>query len=157
MQHPEQARGSPKQFVQRHYSKIFNPRSKPEVFGHTVQLMKVVDQFVETRVDGKTHRANLKYYVGLDAICSVSRKSTIRPSTIVALKLEKLTPVILEGSLMRVTHIYHELLAKGIVPDLVAKGGEFIAELKKDLERRFPPKHVKGQPPPMWSVMEQGQ
>jgi hypothetical protein len=157
MQHPEQARGSPKQFVQRHYNKIFNPRSKPEVFGHTVKLMKLVDQFVESRVEGKTHRANLKYYVGLDAICSVSKKSSIRPSTIVALKLEKLTPAVLEGSLMRVKRIYDDLLAKGIVPDLVAKGGDFIAELKKDLEGRFPPKHGKGQPPPMWSAMEQGQ
>ena len=154
MQHPEQARGSPKQFVQRHYTRIFSQSSKPEVFGHTVQLMKLVDQFVESRIEGKTHRANLKYYIALDAVCTVTKKSSIQRGTIVALKLEKVTSPILEGSMIRVKRIYDDLLTKGIVPDLVAKGGEFVAQLKNQLEERFPPKHKKPEAM-LWPEMEQ--
>ncbi len=146
MQKPEQARGSPGQFVQRHYKKIFSHSSKPEVFGRTVQLMKCVDDFVASRIEAKTDRANLKYYLALDAICTVTRRNSVHRSALANLKLEKVTPEILEASLLRVQRIYEELRAKGIVPDLVAKGGDFAAELKKQLEERFPPKNNRREP-----------
>ncbi len=157
MQKPEQARGSPGQFVQRHYKKIFSHASKPEVFGRTVQLMKLVDDFVVSRVEAKTDRANLKYYIALDAICTVTKRSNIHRSTIANLKMDRFTSEILEGSLRRVQHIYDQIRAKGIVPDLVAKGGEFVSELKKELEEKFPQKNSKGQERTLWSAMEQGQ
>jgi hypothetical protein len=156
MQKPEQARGSPGQFVQRHYKQIFSHTCKPEVFGHTIQLMKKVDDFVVARVEAKTDRANLKYYLALDAICSVAKRSTIQRGTIAKLKADKLTQEVLEGSLSRVQRIYEHIRARGVVPDLVAKGGEFVFELKRQLDERFPPKHKKTENL-LWSAMEQEQ
>jgi hypothetical protein len=147
MQHPEQARGSPGQFVQRHYKKIFSQSSKPEVFGHTVQIMKIVDEFVASRVDAKTDRANLRYYLAFDAVCTVAKKSTLQRSTLINFKVEKVTPEILEMSLMRVKRIYEAIRAKGIVPDLVSKGADFITTLRRELDGKYPPKYRKSDLP----------
>lgn len=155
MQKPEQARGSPGQFVTRHYKKIFSHTSRPELFGHTIQLMKLVDDFVATRVEEKTDRANLRYYLALDAICTAAKRSSIQRDTITKFKVDKLTQGVLEASLVRVQRIYEQIRAKGIVPDLVAKGGEFVAEVKKQLETRYPPKHKRGDDRTLFSAMEQ--
>jgi len=141
MQHPEQARGSPGQFVQKHYSRIFSHTSKPEVFGHTVQLMKRVDDFIASRVEAKTDRANLRYYLALHAICTATRRSSIQRATIAKLRPEKVSDEVLAWSLARVQSSYERIRARGIVPDLVSKGGDFIAEVKKELEAKYPPKH----------------
>jgi hypothetical protein len=138
------------------YKQIFSHTCKPEVFGHTIQLMKKVDDFVVARVEAKTDRANLKYYLALDAICSVAKRSTIQRGTIAKLKADKLTQEVLEGSLSRVQRIYEHIRARGVVPDLVAKGGEFVFELKRQLDERFPPKHKKTENL-LWSAMEQEQ
>jgi hypothetical protein len=155
MQHPEQARGSPGQFVQRHYKKIFSHTSKPEVFGNTVKLMKIVDEFISARIEPKTDRANIRYYLALDAICSVTKKSNIQRSMIAGLKVEKVTTALLEASLARVTRIYESIRSKGIVPDLVAKGGEFVAVLKREIEVKYPPRHQKDTQHHLWAAMEQ--
>jgi hypothetical protein len=157
MQKPEQARGSPGQFVQRYYKKIFSHASKPEVFGHAVQLMKVVDDFVASRIPTKTDRANLRYYLALDAICTVAKRSTLQRGTIATFKVEKLTQDVLEASLMRVERIYQQIRAKGIVPDLIAKGGEFGAELRRQLEEKYPPKNKRAEAPDLLSLMERAE
>jgi hypothetical protein len=154
MQRPEQARGSPGHFVENNYKKLFNHASKPEVFGHAVQIMKVVDEFLESRIATKTDRANLRYYLALDAVCTLAKKSAIRRSIIVGINADTLTTQLLEICLIRVQIIY-ENLKKTTVPDLVAKGGDFVAELKKQIENRYSP--TSHEAPMLWPDMEQKQ
>jgi hypothetical protein len=78
MQRPEQAKGSPTQFVKKNYSKVFSHSSKPEVFGNVVRIMKIVDEFIVSRIEARTDRANIRYHLAFDAVCSVLRKSSIQ-------------------------------------------------------------------------------
>jgi hypothetical protein len=138
MQRPEQARGSPKQFVKKHYTKVFSHTSKPEVFGNAVRIMKIVDEFVATRVEAKTERANIRYHLAFDAVCSALKKSAIQRGMLINLKPDEAIQKVLDESLQRVRRIYSATIAKGLVPDVVAKGPDFIGALKKELEAKFP-------------------
>jgi len=141
MQRPEQAKGSPTQFVRKNYSKVFSHSSKPEVFGNVVRVMKIVDEFIGSRVPLKTDRANIRYHLAFDAVCSVLKKSSIQRGMIVGLKPNESLQKVLPESLERVNRIYVETIkTKALVPDVVAKGPDFIGALKRELEIRFPPK-----------------
>lgn len=141
MQRPEQARGSPTQFVKKNYSKVFSRTSKPEVFGNVVRVMKIVDAFVSARVESKTERANIRYHLAFDAVCSSLRKSAIQRGMIVSLKPDETIQRVLDESLERVRRVYSEtIVKKNLVPDVVAKGPDFVGALKRELEARFPQK-----------------
>jgi len=133
LQEPGQARGGPGKFVARHYNKIFNRNSKPELFGHTAQLMKRVEAFVVSNISTRNDQTNLKYYVAMDAVCALAKRHHIQRATITRMKTDKLTDELLKKSLDRVKAIYDQLIREGVGPDLAAKGGELTARLKRKL------------------------
>jgi AIPR protein len=152
MQRPEQARGSPTQFVKKNYSKVFNRTSKPEVFGNAVRVMKIVDDFVSSRVEAKTERANIRYHLAYYAVCSLLRKSAIQRAMLANLNPDDVAGKVLDVSLARVRQIYSETItARGLVPDVIAKGPDFIGVLKKELEVAYPSKRRKEQEPDLFS------
>ncbi len=141
MQRPEQAKGSPTQFVKKHYQKVFNRTSKPEVFGNAVQIMKIVDEFIVKQVEAKNERANIRYHLAYDATCSALKKSAIQRNMLINLKPDEMIRKVLDQSLERVRRIYSlTITAKQLVPDVVAKGPDFIGALKKELEAKYPTK-----------------
>jgi len=141
LQEPQQARGGPKKYVERYYKKIYSEGSKPEFFGHTLQLMKKVDEFVEANVPIRNDQTNLKYYVALDVTCSVARKSHMQRAVIANMKMDRVTDELLHKSLSRVQKIYGDLIKElDEEPDVVAKGSELTQRLKEKLRKAYPPK-----------------
>ncbi len=133
LQEPGQARGSPGKFTDRHYNKIFNHKSKPEVFGHAAQLMRRVEAFVAANVQARNDQTNLKYYVAMDAACSLAKRDRIQRNMIAQMKIDKLTDELLGKSLDRVSAIYEQLKKEGVEADLAAKGGQLTERLKRKL------------------------
>lgn len=139
LQEPQQARGGPGKYVDRHYNKLFSQGSKPEFFGNTLLLMKRVEGFVKANVPVRNDQTNLKYYMAFDAACCIAKKSHIQRGTVTNMKLEKVTDELLASSLARVKHVYETLrdeLAEE--PDVVAKGGQMTGRLKERLKQIYP-------------------
>lgn len=147
---PDESRGRPRDYVKKDelYNSIFGKdKYNLNIYLKSVQIMRVIDDFLDTLNLETVHRRNLPYYLGMYATCAKVGNAYAPPSEILKLEPSSLTTEFLQDCKDRVWKRYDKLAEKHAVNgerdyDALAKGqgGYLLKALNTELKRRFNPK-----------------
>jgi hypothetical protein len=150
---PDEARGRPRDYVKKDepYNSIFGKdKYDLNIYLKSIQIMRVVVDFLDTLGLETVHRRNLPYYVCMYATCAKIGSAYAPPGDILKLDISTLTTEFLQDSKDRVYKQYQKLADKLAVNgerdyDALAKGqgGHLLKAITGELKRRFNPKKTK--------------
>jgi hypothetical protein len=137
LQRPDDARARPSSLMKRNddYSRLFNPKFPIRMYFFCASLMRFVEE--QLKADKlhieKKDRNNIKYHVGMYIPALTLRKLQPSVDDLSQLSISELDAEIVNISIQQVKTIY-EILG---TTDRVAKGPEFLKEVKQDLAEQI--------------------
>lgn len=136
LQRPDDARARPGVYVTRDsaYKLVFGANRHPlPVYLACVRIMRRVNEYLDGTDLAYGDKRNLRFYVGMEAVCSVLASVEPTKEQIGSLDLATLDDKRLKASVQIVWEIYHDL--GGI--DSVSKGTDLLDALKSRLRAEF--------------------
>jgi AIPR protein len=153
LRRPDEARGRPRDYVKKDapYSSIFGKDQHDlNIYLKTVQIVRVVEDFLDTLGLDTVHRRNLPSWLCTYATCAKVGNAYAPAGEILKLDVPTLTPDFLRECNDRVLKQYEKLAEKHMVNgerdyDALAKGqgGYLLKAITGELKRRFNPKKKK--------------
>ncbi|PYT53628.1 MAG: hypothetical protein DMG43_08480 [Acidobacteria bacterium] len=145
LQKPDDARARPRNYFKddNKYTSIFGE----DVYDLTVylkstELVRKVEEFLDTLDLELIHQRNLKFYLAMYAACMKTGSAYCPPGELLKLDLSSLAPELLKDSYERVWGHYQRLADKYSVNgerdyDSLAKGPNLLKALSSDLKKRL--------------------
>ncbi len=133
LQRPDSARARPSSLLKKEedYQQLFSSDYPIEMYLVAARLIKSVQSYLRSLATLQPKdRTNLTFYVAMHAVSALTKKSNPSVKEIVAIRLDDMDTDVLATSLDVVKGLFEKLGAS----DQVAKGTQFVAELKKVLE-----------------------
>jgi hypothetical protein len=137
LQRPDDARARPSTLLKKDddYKQMFSIEHPIEIYRVAAKLIKAVQSDLRSREDlPPKNRTNLLFYVAMHVAACLAGKASPSLKELSSIKLELLTPQVMQASLGVAQELYEQLGAN----DQVAKGAQLKAELKKSLLTQFP-------------------
>ena len=133
LQEPNEARGRPTTVSEKHYSRLFDPKAPPGLYGACALALRRVSEYLEDSNFDRTLRLNLVFHLLMYSACVALGSAKPQRRTIAELRPEDLTDALLDDCLKQVQHAYDE--AGG--DDKASKGTDFVGALIADLNSRL--------------------
>jgi hypothetical protein len=150
---PDDARGRPRDYVKKNdpYNSIFGKdKYDLNVYLKSIQIVRVVSDFLDTLVLTTVDRRNLPYWLAMYATCAKVGSAYAPVGEILKLDTSAFTTDFLQDCTNRVYKHYEKLADKLAVNgerdyDALAKGqgGHLLKAVTGELKRRFSPKKKK--------------
>jgi hypothetical protein len=153
---PDDARARPGDYVKEgkkwdaKYNSIFGSGRKPAfpwgVYLRAVLIVRHVGKFLEEQDVTRGDRHNLLFYVAYYLVCDLTQNTTPTAHEILAIETGAFTKTRLDNSFRAAFGWYASLALNEENPDVVAKGTELLARLKKELDEAYG-SHAPAPPP----------
>jgi hypothetical protein len=147
LKRPDEARGRPRDYLKKNdnYDSVFGKEKYDlNIYLKSIQLMRVVGDFIGDLQLEVIHRRNLPHYLGMYAICAAAQNAYASPSQILKLDPSSFTKEFLTDCHQRVFRQYERLAERHAANgerdyDAIAKGqGQYLLKkLSAELKRRF--------------------
>jgi len=133
LQRPDTARARPSSLLKKDedYQKVYNPSYPIQLYHVCAEGMRRLEAFLKSSAAGfaTKDRSNLRFYVGMHAIVSLTGKSNPSVSDLAKVDVSKLDDDTIKKSLALVRHEYDALGGT----DQVAKGPSLLAAIRKHM------------------------
>jgi hypothetical protein len=147
LRRPDEARGRPRDYIKKdeQYASIFGKdKYDLNVYLKSIQIVRAVEEFLDTLSLDTVHRRNLPYYLCMYAICAQAGNAYAPPKEILKIDASALTADFLKDCNDRVLRHYERQTERHRVDgerdyDAIAKGqGQYLLKaVLADLKRRF--------------------
>jgi hypothetical protein len=137
LQRPNDARARPSSLLNKDedYATIFDPKYPITLYYVCAVLMKKIEVYLKSDSAQLTEkdRTSLRFYVGMFVASEMTKKAEPSSADIASLSIEDVKEEVLSEALAHIRPIYETLGAS----DRVAKGPEFLEQIKTRLKTRF--------------------
>lgn len=136
LQRPDNARARPSSLLKRDedYLALFSVEHPIKMYYFCTTLMRRVEEHLRSKGTlEQKDRSNIKFHIAMYTALLAAGKGNLSKSELAGMLAQDIDNTILDASTENVLEIYKILGAS----DQVAKGPEFLAEIKKDIERRL--------------------
>jgi hypothetical protein len=134
LRRPTDARGRPTAAINRDYAKIFPENGGVDLCVKCAQVMKRVEQFLDTEIDNQATVNDLRFYVAMVVVSQQLQNAAPRRDAVARLDLAAITDNAVRQALFLVRSVYDELGAS----DTTAKGPEMLKQVEARLQEAFP-------------------
>lgn len=130
---PNDARARPSTLLKKYedYEKVFNKKYPLDLYLVCAIILKSCENYLKESGLLAKDIINLKYHLPFYAVRLYTKSTTLTPTLVASIQLEKLNNNLLERSLKQVQSIYHELGGN----DQVSKSQEFVDVLFTQLDK----------------------